>query len=86
VEGPFSADSVAKLDEGRLARNNRIAPKELLNRYCALVALLKSMLLAQAPKIVLQQNLPGTDSCAATKAGIQRAKSAKSSCQPSLTQ
>jgi hypothetical protein len=54
------ADSVAKLDEGRLARNNRIVAKKILNRYCALVAVLESMLLAQVPKILLQHYLAGS--------------------------
>src|SRR6266487_3217028 len=55
---PRSADSVAKLGKRRLTRNNRIGAKDLLNRCCALVAVLESMLPARAPKIVLQQNLP----------------------------
>jgi hypothetical protein len=50
-------DSVAKLDEGRLARNNRIVAKGILNQYCALVAVLESMLLHQVPKILLQHYL-----------------------------
>src|SRR6266536_4200125 len=51
-----SEDSVAKLGKRRLTRNNRIGAKDLLNRCCALVAVLESMLPARAPKIVLQQN------------------------------
>src|SRR6266536_2314151 len=47
---------VAKLGKRRLTRNNRIGAKDLLNRCCALVAVLESMLPARAPKIVLQQN------------------------------
>src|SRR6266516_1884169 len=53
---PLSGDSVAKLDKRRLTRNNRIGAKDFLNRCCALVAVLESMLPARAPKIVLQQN------------------------------
>jgi hypothetical protein len=60
-ECPHLADSVAKVRGRRLARNNRIVAKEFLNRCCALVAVLESMLPAQAPKIVLQQYLPGAD-------------------------
>src|SRR6266699_4666314 len=52
----YRADSVAKLGKRRLTRNNRIGAKDLLNRCCALVAVLESMLPARAPKIVLQQN------------------------------
>src|SRR6266487_494490 len=55
---PFLADSVAKLGKRRLTRNNRIGAKDSLNRCCALIAVLESMLPARAPKIVLQQNLP----------------------------
>ncbi len=51
---PELADSVAKVDGRRLAHNNRIMTKEFLNQCCALVAVLESMLPAQAPKIVLQ--------------------------------
>ena len=51
-------DSVAKLGKRRLTRDNRIGAKDLLNRCCALVAVLESMLPARAPKIVLQQNRP----------------------------
>jgi len=49
-------DTVAKLGGRRLARNNRIVAIEFLNGCCALVAVLESMLPAQAPKIALQQN------------------------------
>src|SRR6266700_4207503 len=52
----FALDSVAKLGKRRLTRNNRIGAKDLLNRCCALVAVLESMLPARAPQIVLQQN------------------------------
>src|SRR6266511_1346696 len=52
----IGSDSVAKLGKRRLTRNNRIGAKDLLNRCCALVAVLESMLPARAPKIVLQQN------------------------------
>ena len=52
------ADFVAKLGGRRLARNNRIGGKQFLNRCCALIAVLESMLPARALKIVLQQNLP----------------------------
>src|SRR6266702_5092872 len=48
------ADFVAKLGGRRLARNNRIGGKQFLNRCCALIAVLESMLLARALKIVLQ--------------------------------
>jgi len=48
------ADFVAKLGGRRLARNNRIRGKQFLNRCCALIAVLESMLLARALKIVLQ--------------------------------
>src|SRR6266536_2170082 len=41
-------DSVAKLGKRRLTRNNRIGAKDLLNRCCALVAVLESMLPARA--------------------------------------
>src|SRR6266536_2880584 len=54
----IGSDSVAKLGKRRLTRNNRIGAKDLLNRCCALVAVLESMLPARAPKIVLQQNRP----------------------------
>jgi hypothetical protein len=50
----YSSECVAKLDEGPPARNNRIVAKGFLNRPCGLIADLESMLLAQAPKIVLQ--------------------------------
>src|SRR6266566_3514525 len=50
------ADFVAKLGGRRLARNNRIGGKQFLNRCCALIAVLESMLPARALKIVLQQN------------------------------
>src|SRR6266511_6233006 len=67
----IGSDSVAKLGKRRLTRNNRIGAKDLLNRCCALVAALESMLPARAPKIVLQQNLPTADSCtAATRYSI----------------
>src|SRR5947209_20560432 len=48
------ADFVAKLGGRRLARNNRIRGKQFLNRCCALIAVLESMLPARALKIVLQ--------------------------------
>ncbi len=51
----LDADSVAKLGKRRLTRNNRIGAKDFLNRCCALVAVLESMLPARAPKIVLPQ-------------------------------
>jgi hypothetical protein len=59
VEGPHDQsasplDSVAKLGEGWLARNNRIVAKGFLNQWCGLVAILESILLAWTPKIVLQ--------------------------------
>src|SRR6266511_2825115 len=57
----IGSDSVAKLGKRRLTRNNRIGAKDFLNRCCALVAVLESMLPARAPKIVLQQNLPYPD-------------------------
>src|SRR6266487_108806 len=56
LEFRLRRDSVAKLGKRRLTRNNRIGAKDLLNRCCALVAVLESMLPARAPKIVLQQN------------------------------
>jgi hypothetical protein len=56
------ADSVAKLDEGWLARNTGIVAMVFLNQYCGLVAILESILLAQTPKIVLQRPYRGENS------------------------
>ncbi len=47
-ESAVGPDSVAKLGKRRLTRNNRIGAKDLLNRCCALVAVLESMLPARA--------------------------------------
>src|SRR6266511_290804 len=43
--------------------NNRIRPNGCLNRYCALMSDLESMLLARTLKIVLQHYLPFPDIC-----------------------
>jgi hypothetical protein len=51
-------ESVAKLGEGWVARNNRIMTTGFLNQCCRLLAILESILRAQAPKIVLQHYLP----------------------------
>ena len=77
--GRISADFVAKLGGRRLARNNRIGGKQFLNRCCALIAVLESMLPARALKIVLQQNRPGGPPSALPgragfEAGMARAK------------
>ena len=74
--GPLCADSVAKLGKRRLTRNNRIGAKDSLNRCCALIAVLESMLPARAPKIVLQQNLPDSGWRADSAPGRFRANNA----------
>jgi hypothetical protein len=43
------ADFVAKLDDKRLARNNRIVAHKFLNQHCALASALESILLVLAP-------------------------------------
>jgi hypothetical protein len=48
--------AVAKVGEGRLGRNNRIATSKFLNQPCVSRAHLESMLLPGIPKIFLQQN------------------------------
>src|SRR5713226_10249492 len=58
---PLWVDFVAKLGGRRLARNNRIRGKQFLNRCCALIAVLESMLPARALKIVLQHYLPNSE-------------------------
>jgi hypothetical protein len=55
---PLMADIVAKVGEGRLGRNNRIATSKSLNQPCVSRADLESMLLPRTPKIFLQQNRP----------------------------
>jgi hypothetical protein len=55
---PGCADSVAKLDEDQLVRNNRIGAGKFLNQHCAFGPNVESMLRAQTVKIVLQHNLP----------------------------
>jgi hypothetical protein len=51
----LSDDTVAKVGEGRLGRNNRIATGKSLNQPCVSRADLESMLLPWTPKIFLQQ-------------------------------
>src|SRR5260370_10305911 len=58
---PKSADIVAKVGEGHLERNNRIAANKFLNRYCESGLDLQSILLARMHKILLQQYLPIPD-------------------------
>jgi hypothetical protein len=55
------ADIVAKVGEGRLGRNNRIATSKSLNQPCVSRADLESMLLPRTPKIFLQQYRPRLD-------------------------
>jgi hypothetical protein len=59
--GPLRADTVVKVGEGHLGRNNRIAANKFLNRYCASGLDLESILLARTRKILLQQYLPHPD-------------------------
>src|SRR5262249_47505269 len=47
--------------------NNRIGAEAFLNRCCALVGVLESLLRAWMLKILLQQNRPKADSCSAAK-------------------
>jgi hypothetical protein len=52
------ADIVAKVGEGQLVRNDRIAASKSLNQPCTSTAHLEAMLLPRTPKIVLQQYRP----------------------------
>jgi hypothetical protein len=58
---PQLADIVAKVGEGRLGRNNRIATRKSLNQPCVSRADLESMLLPRIPKIFLQKYRPISD-------------------------
>jgi hypothetical protein len=49
------ADTVVKVGEGHLERNNGIAANKFVNRYCASGLDLESILLARMHKILLQQ-------------------------------
>jgi hypothetical protein len=51
----YRGDCVAKVGEEQVAGNNRIGAGNFLNQYCALLADLESILLAQVLKIFLQQ-------------------------------
>ena len=62
--GRVRADFVAKVaasDGGIEIRNNRIGGDGFLNQRCVSVPAIESIFLARRPKILLQQNLPGTD-------------------------
>ena len=55
---PVVAEIVAKVGEGPLGRNNRIATSKSLNQPCVSWVDPESMLLPRTPKIFLQQYRP----------------------------
>jgi hypothetical protein len=75
---PVVADIVAKVGEGQLGRNNRIATSKFLNQHCVPAADLESMLLSRMPKIFLQQYRPDSEAAVFRS----RVRSLGQSCRP----